>query len=221
MCGGVLFWLQENGKYWILQTHHCSAIAIDHNNITANNIWFFVLQWHTGVSCEENARRLAANGADDNIGIPFDSDLIKCCPMCAVPIEKDEGCAQMMCKRCKHVFCWYCLASLDVSKMNIWYANRVPLQSGNFSHLSIAGWFSVTALRQRSVQEQTGSFTSVSGLASGPSNWNIRWLWDSSAGRIAVTTISRSLYCMLPLPHLHHRLETRRCRGGFWRTTAQ
>lgn len=48
-------------------------------------------------------------------GIPFDSELIKCCPMCAVPIEKDEGCAQMMCKRCKHVFCWYCLASLDVS----------------------------------------------------------------------------------------------------------
>ncbi|XP_024214343.1 probable E3 ubiquitin-protein ligase RNF144A isoform X3 [Halyomorpha halys] len=46
-------------------------------------------------------------------GIPFDSELIKCCPMCAVPIEKDEGCAQMMCKRCKHVFCWYCLASLD------------------------------------------------------------------------------------------------------------
>lgn len=43
----------------------------------------------------------------------FDSDLIKCCPMCSVPIEKDEGCAQMLCKRCKHVFCWYCLASLD------------------------------------------------------------------------------------------------------------
>ncbi|KAL1450858.1 hypothetical protein WDU94_003173 [Cyamophila willieti] len=33
--------------------------------------------------------------------------------MCSVPIEKDEGCAQMLCKRCKHVFCWYCLASLD------------------------------------------------------------------------------------------------------------
>ncbi|XP_058807550.1 probable E3 ubiquitin-protein ligase RNF144A [Phymastichus coffea] len=47
------------------------------------------------------------------MGIPFDSDHIKCCPMCSVPIEKDEGCAQMMCKRCKHVFCWYCLASLD------------------------------------------------------------------------------------------------------------
>lgn len=53
------------------------------------------------------------------LGIPFDSDHIKCCPMCSVPIEKDEGCAQMMCKRCKHVFCWYCLASLDVSILDI------------------------------------------------------------------------------------------------------
>ncbi|KAG5898064.1 hypothetical protein JTB14_001770 [Gonioctena quinquepunctata] len=26
---------------------------------------------------------------------------------------RNEGCAQMMCKRCKHVFCWYCLTSLD------------------------------------------------------------------------------------------------------------
>ncbi|XP_043478767.1 probable E3 ubiquitin-protein ligase RNF144A-B [Leptopilina heterotoma] len=51
--------------------------------------------------------------SDLSLGIPFDSDHIKCCPMCSVPIEKDEGCAQMMCKRCKHVFCWYCLASLD------------------------------------------------------------------------------------------------------------
>ncbi|XP_067630865.1 putative mediator of RNA polymerase II transcription subunit 26 isoform X2 [Eurosta solidaginis] len=68
--------------------------------------------WHPNMTCEDNSRRLVADGQDD-IGIPFDNDLIKCCPMCAVPIEKDEGCAQMMCKRCKHVFCWYCLASLD------------------------------------------------------------------------------------------------------------
>ncbi|KAL0132968.1 hypothetical protein PUN28_000592 [Cardiocondyla obscurior] len=51
--------------------------------------------------------------SDLPLGIPFGNDHIKCCPMCSVPIEKDEGCAQMMCKRCKHVFCWYCLASLD------------------------------------------------------------------------------------------------------------
>jgi hypothetical protein len=43
------------------------------------------------------------------------SENIKRCPMCHVPIERDAGCAQMMCKRCKHVFCWFCLTSLDVS----------------------------------------------------------------------------------------------------------
>lgn len=41
---------------------------------------------------------------------------IKRCPKCKVYIERDEGCAQMMCKNCKHAFCWYCLESLDVSK---------------------------------------------------------------------------------------------------------
>lgn len=61
------------------------------------------------------------------LGIPFDSDNIKCCPMCTVPIEKDEGCAQMMCKRCKHVFCWYCLASLDVSFLKISYSFKQVL----------------------------------------------------------------------------------------------
>ena len=46
---------------------------------------------------------------------------MKRCPTCHVPIERDSGCAQMMCKRCKHVFCWYCLASLDVSsQVTIW-----------------------------------------------------------------------------------------------------
>ncbi|XP_065203899.1 uncharacterized protein LOC135833990 [Planococcus citri] len=60
--------------------------------------------WHAGSPCK--SEELVP-------GVSFDSELIKCCPMCSVPIEKDEGCAQMLCKRCKHVFCWYCLASLD------------------------------------------------------------------------------------------------------------
>lgn len=40
---------------------------------------------------------------------------IKQCPVCRVYIERNEGCAQMMCKNCKHTFCWYCLQNLDVS----------------------------------------------------------------------------------------------------------
>ncbi|XP_012271811.1 probable E3 ubiquitin-protein ligase RNF144A [Orussus abietinus] len=74
---------------------HCPTCSTDFCSICRE-------PWHGGGPC-----------SDLPLGIPFDSDYIKCCPMCSVPIEKDEGCAQMMCKRCKHVFCWYCLASLD------------------------------------------------------------------------------------------------------------
>lgn len=51
-----------------------------------------------------------------------DDAAIKRCPKCKVYIERDEGCAQMMCKNCKHAFCWYCLESLDVSWMWSIYA---------------------------------------------------------------------------------------------------
>ncbi|PNF18383.1 E3 ubiquitin-protein ligase RNF144A [Cryptotermes secundus] len=90
------------------QSVHCPTCSSDFCSNCKN-------PWHSGFSCEENTRRLTKEGHTDLMepSIPFDSDLIKCCPMCNVPIEKDEGCAQMMCKRCKHVFCWYCLASLD------------------------------------------------------------------------------------------------------------
>lgn len=39
---------------------------------------------------------------------------IKRCPKCGVLIERADGCAQIMCKICKHTFCFYCLTSLDV-----------------------------------------------------------------------------------------------------------
>uniref|UniRef100_A0A3B4BG43 E3 ubiquitin-protein ligase RNF144B n=1 Tax=Periophthalmus magnuspinnatus TaxID=409849 RepID=A0A3B4BG43_9GOBI len=38
---------------------------------------------------------------------------IKQCPMCGIYIERNQGCAQMLCKSCKHTFCWYCLHNLD------------------------------------------------------------------------------------------------------------
>ena len=40
---------------------------------------------------------------------------IKRCPRCRFPLEWISGCAQMMCINCKHIFCWYCLKSLDVN----------------------------------------------------------------------------------------------------------
>lgn len=74
---------------------------------------------HSNSSCDSYRQKLIRQGKlsslDDE---PFAScDSIKKCPFCSIPIEKDSGCAQMMCKRCKHVFCWYCLSPLDVSSL--------------------------------------------------------------------------------------------------------
>ncbi len=83
--------------------------------------------FHPGKTCAQNGEEIvrsqeAAGGgiglapaAEFLGGASFLGGDIKPCPMCRVPIERDAGCAQMMCKRCKHVFCWFCLASLDVS----------------------------------------------------------------------------------------------------------
>nr|XP_054533660.1 E3 ubiquitin-protein ligase RNF144A isoform X4 [Pan troglodytes]XP_054533661.1 E3 ubiquitin-protein ligase RNF144A isoform X4 [Pan troglodytes] len=87
---------------------------------------------------------------------------IKRCPKCKVYIERDEGCAQMMCKNCKHAFCWYCLESLDDdfllihydkgpcrNKLGhsrasvIWHRTQVVDQrfSACLRHLEIARWY--------------------------------------------------------------------------------
>ncbi|KAJ8305972.1 LOW QUALITY PROTEIN: hypothetical protein KUTeg_016517 [Tegillarca granosa] len=69
-------------------------------------------KWHGSKTCDD----VMFSGRQEDMGIPFSSAedaTIKRCPVCHVPIERNDGCAQMMCKRCKHVFCWYCLASLD------------------------------------------------------------------------------------------------------------
>ena len=84
--------------------------------------------WHPDLTCQENGKKLylqskTGEGNNQSLGaidplLLFEmDDNIKRCPMCHVPIERDAGCAQMMCKRCKHVFCWFCLKSLDVSSI--------------------------------------------------------------------------------------------------------
>lgn len=69
-------------------------------------------KWHDTQTCDE----AMFHRRHEDMGIPYtntEDASIKRCPVCHVPIERNDGCAQMMCKRCKHVFCWYCLTSLD------------------------------------------------------------------------------------------------------------
>jgi len=115
--------------------------------------------YHPGKTCRQNGQELvrqvnAGPAAGDAFLIleDFDGD-IKPCPMCNVPIERDAGCAQMMCKRCKHVFCWYCLTSLDVSVTS-------PSETELTQHLSI-GRLPLASLRLRRVQGKAGPHTSI------------------------------------------------------------
>ncbi|XP_054157858.1 uncharacterized protein LOC128956194 [Oppia nitens] len=61
--------------------------------------------WHLGVDCKKFS-------AQEEVLLD-ESSPIKRCPFCCILIERDEGCAQIMCRNCKHVFCWFCLASLE------------------------------------------------------------------------------------------------------------
>ncbi|KAI1301276.1 E3 ubiquitin-protein ligase [Halotydeus destructor] len=71
--------------------------------------------WHMSFPCprksaDESLLAMLNKEGTANADEPFE---IKRCPRCSVWIERDEGCAQMMCRKCKHVFCWFCLQSLE------------------------------------------------------------------------------------------------------------
>ncbi|KAM9852726.1 E3 ubiquitin-protein ligase RNF144B isoform 1-T2 [Aulostomus maculatus] len=71
--------------------------------------------WQEGHTCPEHQPMMShlfpsksRPHSDSSTDLP-----IKQCPMCGVYIERNQGCAQMLCKSCKHTFCWYCLQNLD------------------------------------------------------------------------------------------------------------
>ncbi|XP_036203687.1 E3 ubiquitin-protein ligase RNF144B isoform X2 [Myotis myotis] len=68
--------------------------------------------WHAEVSCRDSQPIVLPTEHGALVGTDADAP-IKQCPFCRVYIERNEGCAQMMCKNCKHTFCWYCLQNLD------------------------------------------------------------------------------------------------------------
>lgn len=68
--------------------------------------------WHAEVSCRDSQPIVLPTEHRALFGTDAEAP-IKQCPVCRVYIERNEGCAQMMCKNCKHTFCWYCLQNLD------------------------------------------------------------------------------------------------------------
>ncbi|KAM7174090.1 E3 ubiquitin-protein ligase RNF144A isoform 1-T1 [Macrochelys suwanniensis] len=106
--------LQESGPQ-NPQLVQCKACDIEFCSSCKSN-------WHPGQGCQENMPITFLPGETSSMYKMEDDDApIKRCPKCKVYIERDEGCAQMMCKNCKHAFCWYCLESLDDDFLLIHY----------------------------------------------------------------------------------------------------
>lgn len=67
------------------------------------------------VKCSKSFNNLAKENcicSSSESNLNFEN--IKRCPNCSILIERADGCAQIMCKICKHTFCFYCLTSLEV-----------------------------------------------------------------------------------------------------------
>ncbi|KAF7691928.1 hypothetical protein HF521_010895 [Silurus meridionalis] len=82
---------------------------------TCHSVFCFICKelWEDGHSCQQH-QPLVVLPANDSAQASVDADpVIKQCPKCGVYIERNQGCAQMLCKSCKHTFCWYCLQNLD------------------------------------------------------------------------------------------------------------
>ncbi|KAF5908429.1 E3 ubiquitin-protein ligase [Clarias magur] len=79
--------------------------------------------WHTGQACQGSLPIITSLSVENSISSRSKEGEapIKLCPRCSIFIERDEGCAQMLCKNCKHAFCWYCLESLDDDFLLIHY----------------------------------------------------------------------------------------------------
>ncbi|KAF2192323.1 hypothetical protein K469DRAFT_735382 [Zopfia rhizophila CBS 207.26] len=69
-------------------------------------------RWHKGETCAEydyrTDRRLKK--AEEEASNKLIREIAKKCPMCKWCIEKYYGCDHMTCSKCRHEFCWVCLA---------------------------------------------------------------------------------------------------------------
>jgi hypothetical protein len=80
------------------------------------------VKWHEGITCEEYDMNIDPDYESSRRWIVENS---KKCPNCPYQIEKNDGCDHMKCVKCRHEFCWSCLADFQPIR-----------QDGNHRHKS-------------------------------------------------------------------------------------
>ena len=68
------------------------------------------IQWHEGMNCEEYN---LSNDPTQEASRQWVMQNSKKCPQCPYQIEKNQGCDHMTCIKCRHEFCWSCLADFQ------------------------------------------------------------------------------------------------------------
>lgn len=72
---------------------------------------------HPGITCEEALKKQEGKLATDSLPLTVaEQQNMKKCPRCSFVIEKcdADSCDHMTCARCRHEFCWICLADRKV-----------------------------------------------------------------------------------------------------------
>ena len=70
---------------------------------------------HQPMSCLQ-LKQWKEKESSDAENIKYIKAYTKSCPRCFTQIEKDQGCAYMMCTTCKKEFCWICLEKTENHK---------------------------------------------------------------------------------------------------------
>ncbi|KAF2797013.1 hypothetical protein K505DRAFT_322868 [Melanomma pulvis-pyrius CBS 109.77] len=70
------------------------------------------IPWHRKETCAQYDYRTDSKikKAEDSASRKLIKELAKKCPGCKWNIEKNNGCDHMTCSKCRHEFCWLCLA---------------------------------------------------------------------------------------------------------------
>ncbi|CAF2742250.1 unnamed protein product [Rotaria sp. Silwood2] len=69
---------------------------------------FHKVPWHHGLTCDQYDQSKLS--IVDNLTETWLQLYAKRCPQCQSLIQKKDGCDMMSCEKCKHKFCWICLA---------------------------------------------------------------------------------------------------------------
>ena len=87
------------------------------------------VRWHEGLTCDEYSYNIGTNDEKSQEWILTNA---KKCPRCPYHIQKNDGCDHMTCTRCRHQFCWLCLADFEPIR-----------RDGNHRHQSTCKHYSV------------------------------------------------------------------------------